>query len=118
MIGFVLSLVAWAAFALSQGFLLSIAVALTGERTPGWGRATGAVIVTVVLWTLVRMALAVFGLFVGGALTSMLSMGALVGVASLVYHRTFGLQAGHGLIVALLHGAMASGLYWLVQAFT
>lgn len=118
MIWFVLSLVAWVGFLVAQGFLIELAVALTGEPPPSYSRATGAVIVAGLLSLFVRTALGVAGWFIGGWVASVLSAVAMLTIATVVYYRSFGLRPFQGLVVAALHFGLASALWWVASAIT
>jgi hypothetical protein len=109
-----LSVVATIGLFLAQGFLLQLAVAITGEAAPKYGRAMRIALVASFLALLATTAFGfTIGWVFGEALTALISGLLWVCTATLVYRRSLGVSAFHALFVALLQSALWSALYSL-----
>jgi hypothetical protein len=96
---------------LAQGVLLQLAVAITGEAAPKYGRALRTALVGVVLAFLATTLWGfTIGLVFGKVGTATLSGLLWVGVSTLVYRRSLGLHLIHALVVALIQSALSAVL--------
>ena len=106
---------------LVQGFLLQVAVALTGEPAPKLGRALRTAWIGIVLAFLATTAWGfTVGLFIGPAFTATVSGVLWVAAATLVYRRSLGIHLVHALFVALIQSGLSalisSAAYFLIRA--
>ncbi len=109
------TLTAFFALLLAQGFLLQTSVALSGEAAPGYANALITALLGGVVGALAGAGYScTAGVFVSLFVSSHLSwvLAGLVGwiATSAVYRRRLDLRPGHAMLVALLHQVMASAL--------
>ncbi|MEQ1572150.1 MAG: hypothetical protein ABMA64_41365 [Myxococcota bacterium] len=107
---------------LAQGFLLQLAVAITGEPAPRLGRATRIALVGLVLGFVGTTAWGfTVGLFLGKALTATVSGLLWIGASTVVYRRSLNLSLLHALFVALIQSSasavVSSIAYAVIRAF-
>ena len=109
MIGIGLYPLALVALLFGQGFLLQLAVALTGEAAPKYGRALKLAMVAGVLALIATSAFGfTFGWLVGRYATAVVSGLLWVGVSTLVYRRSLGVSALHAFLVSLIQSTLST----------
>jgi hypothetical protein len=122
---FFLPVILVVALVLSQGALLQVATALTGEVAPRYGRALSTALLAAFFSTLASAAYGcTVGIFVSAiSSTVAAALAALVTlwVTSMVYRRRLSVSTGQALLIALIHEVMAVVLsgaaWWVVRSF-
>jgi len=114
-----ITLVAFVAVALLQGWLMQTAVALTGDPAPRYGRALGAVIFTLVSYTISWVGWSwtvgwFMKLFVGNFIVDGLGMALAVLLSAFIVKRRLRLSYSHALVITALHILLSSGAQWVV----
>ena len=112
------SAVAMVVLFLAQGFLLQVAVALTGEPAPRYGRAMWTWMLASLLGAVTSFSCSysiawMLPQVLSTALTALL----MIGIAALVFKRQFGTSFVQGLAVALIHWVLAMSLWGVTWYF-
>ena len=96
---------------LGQGFLLQVAVALTGDPAPKYGRAMRLATVATLLAAIGTLSWGfTFGWFFGKAFTATVSGLIWIGIATLVYRRSLNVSLLHAFLVSLVQSVLSTVL--------
>ena len=114
-----ITLLAFVAVAVLQGWLMQTAVALTGDPAPRFGKALGAGLVTYVTYHFTTFTWGVtlgwfMKFFIGDFLVNGIGMTLALLFASLVVKRRLKFAFSHALVVAALHLVFGVGAQWVL----
>ncbi|MEO0603929.1 MAG: hypothetical protein AAF211_21005 [Myxococcota bacterium] len=114
-----ITLVAYVAVALLQGWLMQTAVAITGDPAPRFGKALWAGIFTFFTYHLTSFFWGstigwFMKFFVGEWLAGTIGIALALLFSALVVKRRLSFAFGHALVITALHLVFSSGAQWVV----